>query len=339
MLLKSGSDLDSALGVMLDSRLSSKAKGLREGTDGFSHALASIRAKVRQGEPLSESLASYPKYFESYFVSMVKSGEASGELLSAFTELQKQLERDQDLNERVGSALVYPTVLVVVTMLSLLVLMVFILPQLSGLFTAFSGELSSSARFLMSAGRFFDSWGQTILVSLVFSILLLFVFEKSLHTRARIKALLSRIPVIRQLSQQLEFSRFSSSLASLLNAGLTQIDATVIAAEVFSAPGQRTKVQRAVEMLREGQSFSTAIRAFPELATYYSHSIESGEKSGQLGDALQVLAERLQRDYALRTQRLITVLEPCLIVLMGVVVGFVIFTVFSTIQSMGNFAV
>ncbi|MDG1906434.1 MAG: type II secretion system F family protein [Arenicella sp.] len=340
MLLSSGSNLDSALRVVVESRSATKYKNdsVYQSTADFTSSLASVRAQVRQGETLSNALSQQPDYFDQYFVGMVKSGEAAGELVGVLKQLQTQLESDQALTEKIKSALVYPITLVVVMALSLFIVMAYVLPRLTGLFTSFDGELSGSANFLLHLGMFFESWGITILLILGVFTLLAMVFEDSLHIRARVKDLLLRLPALRRLTAQLEFSRFSSALASLLDAGLTQVEAVGIAAEMFASSAQRQKALTAIESIREGKSFSNAMRAFPELALYYSHSIDSGEQSGQLPESLRILAERLQRDFSLRAERLTGLLEPLLVVLLGIFVGFVIFTVFSTIQSISGFA-
>ncbi len=108
------------------------------------------------------------------------------------------------------------------------------------------------------------------------------------------------------------------------------------AGQVLQVESQRQDVQKAISLMREGYSFSRAMHAFPEFKWYFAHSIESGEKSGQLPQSLSVVAQRLQRDFNSRAQRLVAMVEPALVIVLGLVIGFIVLTVFSTLQALGG---
>jgi general secretion pathway protein F len=313
VLLNAGSDLDSALGLVINSHPESPLK----------RVLSQLRADVRKGIRLSSALSAHVDYFDAYFIGMVRSGEASGKLSLALEQLAAQLERQQELRNQINTALIYPTILAVAMALSMVLLIGVIVPKLSALFESFGGELSFAAQCLLSLGQFLNAWGRFILVSLAISIVLA----------------LRRVPVIGALLRQIELARFTSTLSSLLASGLTQIEAISVAAESFQGAHSHQQIQRAILMIKDGQSLSAAMGSVDGLGELYSHSVASGEQAGQLPATLAVLAQRLEKDFSRRAQRLASMVEPILIIVLGVVIGMIILTVFSALQTMGDLPV
>jgi len=326
VLLNAGSDLDSSLGLMINSRSETSLKPV----------LPLLRADVRQGVSLSSALQHHDQYFDSYFVGMVRSGEASGQLASALEQLAQQLESSQELKNQINSALIYPTILAVAMALSLVLVLGVILPKLTGLFDSFGGELSPMAQVLLSVGHFINNWGQSIAIAMAISLILLYLLQDQLQLKQRVLSLLKRTPLIGRLLSQIEFARFTSALSSLLASGLTQTDALAIAAESFQHADNRQQIEAAIAQVREGKSLSSAIEGIEGFGELYAYSIESGERAGQLPKALNVLAKRLEKDFSRRAQRLASMVEPILILTLGVVIGVIIYTVFSALQGMGD---
>ncbi|MFQ3247066.1 MAG: general secretion pathway protein F [Arenicella sp.] len=326
VLLNAGSDLDSALGLMVNSRSESSLKPV----------LSQIRGKLRQGVLLSSALRQHPEVFDNYVVAMVRSGEASGQLATALEQLAQQLESSQELKNQINTALVYPAILAVAMTLSLALVLGVILPKLTGLFESFGGDLSFSATALLAVGQFMTAWGQTILFVVAAAIIVAYLLQDQLNTKQRMQSLLMRVPFIRRLLSQIEFARFTSTLSSLLASGLSQTDALAIAAESFRQLSNRDQIELAISKIKEGQSLSSAIKSVEGLGDLYAHSIESGERAGQLPATLNVLARRLEKDFSRRAQRLASLVEPILILALGLVIGLIIYTVFAALQGMGD---
>ncbi len=326
VLLNAGSDLDSALGLMVNSRSDNSLKPV----------LSEIRGKVRQGVLLSEALTLHRDYFDSYVIGMIRSGEASGQLAAALEHLAQQLESSQELKAQINNALIYPAILAFAMTLSLGLVLGVILPKLTGLFASFGGDLSFSAKLLLAVGQFMGNWGQTILVAVAIIIVLAYLLQDQLNSKQRMRSMLMRIPYIRRLLSQIEFARFTSTLSSLLASGLSQIDALVIAAESFQQLENRVQIEQAISKIKQGYSLSSAIKEVEGLGDLYAHSIDSGERGGQLPATLEVLSRRLEKDFSRRAQRLASLLEPILVLALGLVIGLIIYTVFAALQSMGD---
>ncbi len=344
VLLNAGSDLDSALALLVNSRSGSSLTQRTTRTSDVSltsavsltSVAAQLRAKVRQGVQLSTAMAEHPTYFDNYFIGMVRSGEASGQLAGALQQLAEQLERDQELKNQINSALVYPMILAVAMAMSLVLVLGVILPKLTSLFDSFGGELSLLALVLLGIGEFMSSWGKAILVVAVIVILLAYLLQDQLRTKERLLALVKRVPFIKRLLIQIDFARFTSTLSSLLASGLAQTDALAIAAQSFQYSDNRSEVDEAIAKIKEGKSLSEAVAPIQGLGDLYAHSVASGERAGQLPAALKVLAKRLEKDFSRRAQRMASMIEPILIIALGLLIGLIIYTVFSAMQSMGD---
>ena len=326
VLLNAGSDLDSALGLMVNSRSDTPLKLV----------LSQLRAEVRKGVMLSAALAQHEAYFDRYFVGMVRSGEASGRLSHALEQLAKQLESNQELKNQINTALIYPTILTFAMGVSLLLVIGIILPRLTTLFGSFGGELSFAAQGLLAVGEFINSWGKAMGIVLSLGVVALYLFQDPLQIKHRLLRALKHVPVLRHLFSQIEFARFTSTLSSLLGSGLTQVDALTIAAESFQDAHNRSQIDSAIAKIKEGTSLSVAMESVDGLGALYSHSLASGEQAGQLPKTLAILAQRLEKEFTRRAQRLASMVEPILIIVLGVVIGLIIITVFSALQTMGD---
>jgi general secretion pathway protein F len=326
VLLNAGSDLDAALFFMMGSR----------GDSAQQLVLSHVRARVRQGVLLSVALSDHSDYFDNYFIGMVRSGEASGRLPDALEQLAKQLESNQELKSQINTALIYPSILAVVMTVSLMLVFTVILPKLTGLFDSFGGDLSVSAKALLSVGEFMSRWGQSILTVIAVSLLLAYLFQHQLQTKQRLISLVKRIPFVRRLLSQIELARFTSTLSSLLASGLSQTEALAISAESFQFEDNRLGIERAISKIKDGEPLSKAMSDVEGLSALYAHSIGSGERAGQLPLTLNVLAQRLEKDFSRRAQRLAAMVEPILIIALGLVIGMIVYTVFSALQVMGD---
>ena len=326
MLLNAGSDLDSSLELIAQSRTD----------ESFKLVISELRASVRQGVLLSNAMLQQPECFDNYFVGMVRSGEASGQLAKVLEQLAHQLESTQELKNQINNALIYPAILMVAMGLSLVLVLGVILPQLTGLFESFGEDLSPMANGLLFIGQFIDAWGSSILIALAVLLLFAYLLQDQLRLKYRVIAMVTQVPLIGNLLGQIEFARFTSTLSSLLASGLTQVDALSIAAESFQQDSNRSKIEAAILEIKQGKSLSSALESVDGFGDLYAHSIQSGERAGQLPNTLSVLARRLEKDFSRRAQRLASMVEPILILSLGLVIGLIIYTVFSALQGISD---
>lgn len=329
-LMSSGFDLESALVFLAKESTHTEAKQFD------ANVLHQVLCDVRQGEKFSAALAHHPIYFDAYFVGMVKSGEASGNLAKTLSQLAKQLERSEDLKNQINSALIYPVILCVTMAFSLILVLGIIVPQLSSIFDSFSGELSVSATLLLSLGQFLQAWGKPIIIVISLFIIGVFLFQEPLKVKRIMFGLLTRLPFISPLIRQIDFARFTSTLSSLLESGLNQVEALRIAAESFQEHSSKAHIENVIEQVSQGNLLSEALSSVDGLGRFYSQTIANGERSGKLPQTLALLAQRLEKDFNRRSQRLASLIEPALILTLGGIIAFIVITVFSALQTMSN---
>ncbi|GAB3114814.1 type II secretion system F family protein [Aestuariicella hydrocarbonica] len=325
-LLTSGISLDRALNIM--KKLSSHPR--------LSALAGEIQESVRGGNSLSAALEGKPQLFNSFFVSLVKSGELSGNLGEGLAQLASYLERSRALRERVTSAMLYPAILVVMTSLSLILVMVYVVPQFASLFDDMGAALPLSTSIVLGAADWLQTYGALALLLLIGVGVYFRIWLRPAENRLRFDRWCLRLPLLGSLLQKIDVARFSHSLGTLLSGGLPLLQAMPIARAVIVNQVLATAVATAMESLREGEGLAQPLIAtgvFPELALQL---VKVGEETGQLDSMLLRISTVYEREVDTAIQRLLTVIEPLLIVGLGVVIGGIIVSILAAIISINQ---
>ncbi|MEO0369569.1 MAG: type II secretion system F family protein [Pseudomonadota bacterium] len=323
MLLDSGADLDHALDSL----------AIASHHDDFSSTIQSLRHAVRRGQTLSQSMATCPTWFDPYMLGMVDSGDSAGRLAPTLASLADQLEQSADLKARISQALIYPGVLLVTMLISLILLLGYILPSLADLFDTFNQDLPPLAGALFSVGDFLNRWAwvSTFLFSALIAVVL-YAVVRSGSVGVSIK-LSESLPLFRSELNKIEIARFCKTLASLLEAGLTLPNAMRVSATSLQRKAHRTALDLAIGLVQDGHLLNRALLDFDGMSAIHLSAIANGEMSGQLPVALNRLSQRLQKDFDRRIETLTALLQPVIIIFLAFVTGLVIYAVYSAMQS------
>ncbi len=312
-LLEAGFPLDRALATV---------RGLA-GREDVAAALGEVREAVRSGDTLSDALEGREDVFPRLAVGMVRAGERGGRLADALDRLARHLEREEELRSQVLSALLYPALMAVVGGTALTVLVFYVLPKFVGILEEAGASLPTSTAMLLGATDFLGRWWLPLLVGALALGGGAVAWARTERGRARLSALLLRLPVVGPLRRRMSAARFGRSLAQLLESGLPIVPALDAAAASLADPAAAAEVEDARRRVRAGRGLADALRrgdAFPPL---FLRMAELGEEGGRLptmlGRAADVAEEELER----RLERLVRLVEPAMVVLFGVVVGFV----------------
>lgn len=326
VLLHSGLDLDGALKLLVET-----------GTDeSLTDVLLRLREGIRAGQSVSQQMLAFPQWFDNFVCGIVAAGEASGDLPGALDRLADQLQRDLSLKSKIINALIYPMILWVVMSLSLIIVLGLILPQLASVVENLDAPRSVLTAGLVWLGHFISAWGAWIVVLLVTLFSGLWVFRRELSMKTRLNRLLRRILPLDSLLAKIEFARFTGTLSSLLKSGLTQLDALRVISNSLQSPESRQALERVIKRVQMGQLLGASIDEFSKVGSLYSQSIRAGEEGGQLVQTLDRLSKRLEGEFTLSAQRLAAIVEPVLIVLMGLIIGLLVYALFSALQSVGG---
>ncbi len=327
-LLRAGLPLDRSLRIMND----------LADDDAGRELAARVETHVRGGASLSEALAAEPAGFSSLYLSMVRAGEAGGALEPALARLAEHLERAKGLRDSVASALIYPAILLVVAGVSVIVLLMFVIPQFSGLFEEMGQALPLPTRLVVGAGELLrnDWW-----VLVIGCLLLLGAFRRQLanpERRYRWDARLLRLPLLGDLLCKIEVARFSRTLGTMLNSGVPLLVALSISRETVGNRVLAQGLTLAADSLRTGRGLAEPLLQIPHFPRLALQLIQVGEESGQLEQMLTRVADLYDQEVKVTIQRLLALLEPLLIVGLGLIIAGIVMSILLAILGINQLA-
>jgi general secretion pathway protein F len=325
-LLVAGLPLVEALGVLVDQAEKKPTKTL----------LADIREQVRGGKALSAVLATYGKDFSPIYVHMVRAGEASGALDQILFRLSEFLEKQLALKHKVTNATIYPALMLLVGASVLFFLMAFVVPKITAVFTSMKQALPWPTVVLMSISQFFaDYW--LLLVSITAAGL--FFIRRFIHTeKGRMLAdrITLRLPLIGDVARMVSISRLTGTLATMLASGVQLLDALDVSKRVMNNRVLEETVEGAKQNIREGETIADPLKRSGEFPALVTHMIAVGERSGDMEEMLRRVSQIYDGEVDRVITRLTSLLEPVMILVMGVLVFFIVVAILLPIFEMGQ---
>ena len=325
LLLNSGVTIDRGLAVI--KRNSTSAPQAR--------LVASLHDAVRRGESLSEAMAAESEVFNPLYVNLVKLGESSGTLPKIFSRLAEDIKFQSELRSKIMQALTYPAVIFFVCILCIVFIFNYIVPQMSGLFEGLP-EIPTYTAFLLGASAWMINYQWFLLLGIVTAVGMLVTALKTAEGARRIDEALLMVPGIRNVFILVERIRFNTAIAMMLESGIL-IDRCLDMA-VGSVKNQtiQQELKVAKERVKKGDTLSKALRASPLYRGFSLSLIEVGEESGQLEPVFAEISRRSRREFESWVDRMTSLLEPLLILVMGGIVGGVVVTMLLSIVSVND---
>ena len=325
-LLRAGLPLDRALELLI---------GLAS-TPLVAAMLQQIRDDVRGGKALSQALDARRDVFSRFYVNIVRAGEAGGALGVVLTRLADTMERNKELRETVKSALIYPVILIGVAVLSVMVLLIWVVPQFEQTFQQAGKALPLPTEIVVVVGTFMRHWWWAVAIGVALWITWMRRHMKSPRVRARWDRRLLGWPLVGDLVTKVEVARFSRTLATLIGNGVTLLAALAIVKETLGNSVLANALDGVIARLREGKGFGRPLAEtglYPKLAT---QMILVGEESGRLEEMLNRVAEVYDREVAMSVKRFLAVLEPALILGLAVMIGGIVFSILLGVMGMSE---
>ena len=328
-LLRAGLPLDRALELLITLAPSLPVAVMLQG----------IRDEVRGGKSLSQALDARREVFSRFYVNIVRAGEAGGALGTVLARMAETMERTKELRESVRSALIYPTILVFVAVASVMVLLVFVVPQFQTTFAQAGKALPIPTQIVIVAGTFLRNWWWALIPAAVLAVLW---FRRRGRTPAvrRLRDMrMLRMPLVGDLIAKVEIARFARTLATLLANGVTLLAGLSIVKETMGNVVLQNALDGVTAKLREGKGFGRPLAEtglFPRLAT---QMILVGEESGRLEEMLGRVADVYDREVATAIKRFLAVLEPVLILGLAVMVGGIVFSILLGVMGMSELVI
>lgn len=322
-----------AAGISLPRAL--KTLAVQTKSKRFQRALINISEEIKQGKNFSDALKKYPDIFSDLFYYMVKVGEESGTLEEVLKNLALQMEREHELKSKVKSALIYPTIIIIVMIIIAILMLILVVPKLAQVFKDLKMELPFTTKLVIGLGTFLSNQ-LFFLVIVVLLLCLFFRFALKLKRGKKIKdALLLRIPVISPLIKKVNASYMIRTLGILIASGVSFLRALEIVAGVLPNIYFKEAILEAKEEVKKGGKLSKALRKYQNIfPPTVIDMLEVGEETGETSKILEELANFFEEEVTIATKNLVSVIEPVLMVLVGVTVGFFAISMIQPIYSM-----
>jgi general secretion pathway protein F len=325
-LLRAGLPLDRALEVLIS----------LAPTVPVAHLLQTIRDDVRGGKSLSQALDEHRSVFSRFYINIVRAGEAGGALGTVLTRLADTMERNKDLRESVKSALIYPTILIGVAITSVIVLLIFVVPQFQQTFAQSGKALPLPTEMVIVFGTAMRKYWWLMII--VVAALIWFVRRRLQNPAVRLRwdGRVLRMPLLGDLLGKVEVARFARTLSTLLGNGVTLLAGLAIVKETMTNSVLAQALDGVITMLREGKGFGRPLAetgVYPRLAT---QMILVGEESGRLEEMLTRVAEIYDREVQMAIKRFLAVLEPMLILGLAVMIGGIVFSILLGVMGMSE---
>jgi len=299
---------------------------------------ASLLEDVEAGNELSSALDKQKNIFSPYYINMVRASEASGNLEIGLTRMHEYLESAKIMRDKLISSLIYPMILIVVAMASIIVIMTFVVPKITELFEGSEELLPVSTKMVIGASNFVSSYWWLLLIIFTFLGFLIRYLLTSSSYRKFWDARILKLPVFGDLLVKHETAKFTSSLGSLLSNGVPVLSALPIAKANLTNSLFLDNISRAMEQFKEGKSlFHTLSMAklFPSLAL---QMIKVGEETGELDNMLKRVSEIYEKETSNAMQRLVNLFEPTIIIILGIVIGGIIVSILLGMVSINDLA-
>lgn len=323
-MLRSGLPLPEAVDIIRQETTNKRLKKV----------LVDIAFQTRKGASLSAILSKYPDDFDPVFLTMIKAGEESGSMDKSFDYLAKQLIASHELNQKVKGAMVYPSVIIAAMVGNGVLMITFVLPRISSVFLNLNIELPLLTRLTLQLGEFVG--GHTLLT---FGLIALFGLIGGLllyikKTRQLLIGLVAKVPAVKKVMQQVDVSRFARTLSTLLSSGVPIVQTLDVSANTLGQAQLKEFAQTFAPGVARGESLSSLMSKkkgmFPHVVV---QTVRAGERSGTLDTVLLEMAEFYEAEVDYSLKRLTSLIEPVLMLVIGIAVGVMVLLMISPIYS------
>jgi general secretion pathway protein F len=301
--------------------------------------LSELLKSVKGGKSLSIALQPFEELFGSFYLSMVRAGEASGQLSAVLDRLVEHLESAKATRDSIVSALIYPAILLVVAVLSIVVMLGFVVPQFETLFNDMGDALPAMTKGVIAAAEFIKSWGLALGVVAALAGVVIQRWAVSESGKATLDTRLLALPIAGNIAFEYEMAKFARTVGTLLGNGVSLLKAIQIAIDTVGNIPLKEGLGVLPPAVKAGKRMSVALEETQMFTPMVIQMTRVGEESGRLDDMMLELASVFEDHVASGTKRLLTLLEPVLILTMGFIIALIIISILMGILSVNDLAI
>jgi general secretion pathway protein F len=325
-LLRSGIPLAESLGALVDQTANQR----------FKAQLSEVRTAVNEGTAFADALAKHKKLFDDLFISMVRAGELAGNLDEVLTRLADFLESSQKLKSKVQGAMIYPALMVVIGTGIIALLMIKVIPEITKTFSQQGRTLPINTRFLIGLSNFIGGNWLLIAGSLAVGGFAFTKWKASPAGKTTWHRLVLRLPALGPLARTINVSRFARTLGTMLQSGVPMLRSLDAAKETMGNVLLQRAIDDAKKAVTEGESLAVTLKKSGQFPPTMIHMTAVGEKAGQLEQMLGRVADAYEAEIETKLSRFIALLEPLMLLGMGMVVAFIVISILQPIMDLGS---
>lgn len=328
-LVESGLPLDRSLTILIE---------ITENNQSLNAIVVNLLERIKSGKSLADAMEMETNVFTKFYLNMVRAGEMGGDLGGVLHKLFDYLERAQNLKEKVTSALIYPAMLLLMSIASMLVMLVFVVPQFKDMFESAGQSLPIPTQIVVAVADFIKQYWWLGIVSVLIIIQVINWQLSSPIRKKKIDAYLLKIPLIGDVLLVKEVAVFSRTLGTLLGNGVSILKAIVIVKEIISNSLLVDVIGKAENDIKQGSTLSLSLAAFEVFPKLSVQMIKMGEETGRLEEMLIRVADIYDKQLSNSIQKMLSLLEPMLIIFLGLMIGGIIVSILLAILSVNDLA-
>ena len=299
--------------------------------------VSEVADAVDGGSRLSEALAKHPKVFSNFYVSMVRSGETAGKLDEVLNYLADQMEKDFDLISKTKGAMIYPAFILFGLVIVGFVMMVFVVPKLTEILEETGAELPLTTKILVSTSDFFSSFWWLFILVVAGAFIGLKYYRKTNAGKKQMDYLVLKTPIFGPLIfQKMYLVRFTRSLSTLLTGGVSLTEALKITADIVGNAVYKDAIEQTIHEVEDGNSIATVFRSSEVVPNMVAQMLSVGEQTGRLDTVLNKLSDFYAREVDNAVSNLVTLIEPLILMLMGLAVGVMVSAILLPMYNMAG---
>ncbi|MFH1451201.1 MAG: type II secretion system F family protein [bacterium] len=313
-----------------------KILGDQESNSQFKEIILKIAAKIDGGASFSKSLSDYPKLFSSFAVNLAKTGEVSGGLKESLEYLAEHLEKEYYLISKVRGAMAYPGFILGAFVIAGILVMTMVIPNLTSILTESGQELPWSTKLVIFSSDVLKNYGWLLFLLLVGLSVFVWKYNQSKEGKAQIDAIKLKIPIFGKILQKTYLARLAESLSVLIKGGVSIVEALSISGNVVGNAVFAKIIFQARDDVKVGKTISSSFENYKEIPPMFNQMIRTGEKTGKIESILSKLSVFYNKEVENVVNNLSQIIEPLLLILLGIAVAILVFAVFMPIYGLAG---
>lgn len=307
---------------------------IQQSTPDVKIVLEQILHDLESGMSFAQALEKHPKSFDKSYVYLVQAGESSGSLDVVLLRLADTMKNQHEFRNKIGGALIYPAIVLIVMIAVVIVMMTMVLPKLLEVFEEFGAELPLPTKILIWTSNFFCNYWWLMLAIIVSTTAVFAVWYRNPDAKRLVDKILFKVPIYGELSRKVMLTNYTQTLAMLVRSGVPLVESLNLAAESVSSIVFRDHFTEIQEKVEKGVSFGTAIEAYDDFPMIMSQMVKVGEETGKLDEILAKLSKYFNNEASAAIDGLMAAFEPIIMVVLGLVVAFLVIAIILPIYNL-----